>query len=83
MVQVTCVLLRTNNSALFQSSIVKLLLKFVDDIRVHGSAIKIIFAHKEVVSWEPLSSGLEFESQHRILDGYFCKNCNVCLKRRK
>ena len=32
--------------------------------------------------------GRGFDSQYRILDGHFftfifCKNCNVCLKRRK
>ena len=37
----------------------------------------------------PCSEGRGFESQHRILDGYFftlisCKNCNeICLKRPK
>ena len=32
------------------------------------------------------TEGRGFESQHGKLDGYhifFCKNCNVCLKRRK
>ena len=34
------------------------------------------------------SKGFEFESWHHILDGHFftfncCKNCNICLKRRK
>ena len=41
-----------------------------------------------VMGRDSCSKGRGFESQHCILDGHFftvisCKNCNVCLKRRK
>ena len=41
-----------------------------------------------VMGGDSCSEGRGFESQHLILDGHFfpficCKNCNVCLKRRK
>ena len=41
-----------------------------------------------VMGGDSWSEGRGFESQHCILDGHFtqiicCKNCNVCLKRRK
>ena len=41
-----------------------------------------------VMGGDSCSKGREFDSRHSILDGHFftfmsCKNCGVCLKRRK
>ena len=41
-----------------------------------------------VMGGDSCSEDYEFKSQHSILDGHFftficCKNCNLCLKRRK
>ena len=61
-------------------------LKFVYDI---NSVIALGGSPGVVVMGGDLCcKGCEFESQHHILDGHFfkyicCKNCNVCLKRRK